>query len=72
MSDALNQFLRDSIARARRELPYDEALQFLHGLAITCGTDSEVLRSALFSIGEGDRQLELIATGQITLDFKQH
>lgn len=69
MSDSLSLFIRDQIRRARKDLPYEDALIYLRHLALLGEGSTENLRSAVFSIAEGDRQLELIASGQLRLDL---
>jgi hypothetical protein len=62
-------FVRESV-RLARSLPYPQMLSYLQGMSVS--TSFELfpeVRKILFDLRECDRQLELIATGQMKLDL---
>lgn len=58
-------------AHFARTAPLSESVQFLRGLLQLAGEDERVgpLRQLFFNLQSSDSQLELIATGQMRLDF---
>lgn len=72
MSDPQQFFIAEAIAHAR-SLSMEEAVVFLRGLLQSCSDDEALapLRNAYSVLSESDRQLELIQTGQLKLNFPQ-
>ncbi len=73
MTEETSSFVRTSIALARAHLPYGDCVAYLRELAISLDTYQEPLalvRATIASLTESDAQLQLIATGQMRLDFQ--
>jgi hypothetical protein len=70
MTENQEFFLAECCVHARR-LSVPDAVKFLRGLAATCGEDPAVdsVRTILIALSESDRQLELIQTRQMKLEF---
>jgi hypothetical protein len=71
MIDAREFFLTEAVAHART-LPLKDSIEFLRGLLQWANESpaTESVRSVFIHLSESDRQLELIQTGQLKLDFK--
>ncbi len=62
-------FVRESV-RLARSLPYSQMLSFLRGMEFSLPIDEfPEVRQILFDFRECDRQLELIASGQMKLNL---
>lgn len=70
MTEAQEFFYAECASRAR-ELPLTEAVKFLHGMSLSCGDApaDNLVAKILIALSESDRQLELIQTGQLKLEF---
>lgn len=72
MTEAQLFFTREAIVHAR-ELPVRDAVIYLHGLRDSI-EDEEVkapIQQIYMLLTESDRQLELIQTGQLKLNFNR-
>jgi len=72
MNEAREFFIRESIAHARA-LNVAHAVLFIRGLLESCDDNDAVvrLRAIYTALSESDRQLELIQSGQLKLNFDQ-
>lgn len=71
MNEDINFFLRESAGHAR-SLPVREAVAFLRGLLLVCDPSmTDQIRHQFDALSNSDRQLELIQTGQIKLNFSR-
>lgn len=71
MSEPQQLWLEESV-RTARALPLPKAIQFLHGLLLSC-EDNEAtqhIRKIYQSLSESDKQLQLIEDGQLRLAFE--
>jgi hypothetical protein len=70
MSDPVEFFITESIAHAR-QMPTKDAVIFLRGLLQSSLESPAIdrIRAAFIALSESDRQLELIQSGQMKLDF---
>ena len=63
-------FYVECVAHAR-QLPLADAILFLSGMLQSCSDEKALapVRNCFITLSESDKQLELIQTGQMKLDF---
>lgn len=71
MIDAREYFLTEAVTHART-LPLKDAVEFLRGLLQCCNETpaTEQVRTVFLHLSESDRQLELIQSGQMKMEFQ--
>lgn len=71
MSVADHEFFFREVVRHARTMPLSDARRFLSGCLLTCDDAPEVapIRAAYTHLFDCDRQLELLAVGQLPLGF---
>jgi hypothetical protein len=63
-------FVREAV-RLARSMPYPQMLSFLQGMTLSVDFEAfPEVRQILFNLRECDRQLELIATGQMRFELE--